>query len=38
MSEDCPRCLGEGQLPAFEDRAGVRTPVGYRPCDCALEA
>jgi len=35
--EDCPRCLGEGQVPVFEDRGGVRMPVGYRSCDCMAE-
>jgi len=36
--EDCARCLGEGRVPVFEDRDGVRMPVGYRPCHCVSEA
>jgi len=32
-----PWCLGEGQVRVFEDRGGVRVPVGYRPCDCVEE-
>lgn len=36
-SEDCPRCGGEGEVPVFQDRDGVRMPVGYRPCDCVAE-
>jgi hypothetical protein len=35
--EDCARCLGEGRVPVFEDRDGVRMPVGYRTCDCLAE-
>ena len=35
--EDCTRCLGEGRVPVFEDRDGVRMPVGYRTCDCLAE-
>jgi hypothetical protein len=26
--EDCARCLGQGRAPVFEDRDGVRMPVG----------
>lgn len=31
------RCLGEGQVPVFEDRDGLRAPTGYRTCDCMVE-
>jgi hypothetical protein len=36
--EDCARCPGEGKVQVFEDRDGVRMPVGYRPCHCVSEA
>jgi len=35
--QDCARCLGEGRVPVFEDRDGVRMPVGYRTYDCVAE-
>jgi hypothetical protein len=33
----CELCLGDGRVPAFEDRDGLRMPVGYKPCDCAAQ-
>jgi len=30
--EDC--APGEGRVPVFEVRDGVRMPVGYGPCEC----
>ena len=35
--EDCAVCLGEGRVPVFQDRDGLRAPIGYRPCDCVAE-
>ena len=35
--EDCSRCQGVGKVPVFEDRDGLRMPVGYRPCVCVAE-
>jgi hypothetical protein len=31
--KDSALCLGMGQVSVFEDRHGVRTPVGYRACN-----
>lgn len=36
-SENCSLCLGEGQIPVFEDQGGLSVPVGYRPCSCVSE-
>src|SRR6267378_5693907 len=32
--EECPRCLGEGRVPQFQNHGGVTMPVGYGPCVC----
>ena len=34
---DCELCLGEGQIPVFEDQDGFSVPVGYKPCECVTE-
>lgn len=40
LTELCNRADVENHncpAPVFEDRDGVRMPVGYRPCDCVAE-